>query len=45
MIVFTDSWQERWVTSTHDGKTFGKFETTAGKFYADESNKGKGYVC
>jgi len=35
-----DAWADRWITSQHDGKTFGKFELTPGKFYADESNKG-----
>jgi calreticulin len=35
-----DSWQERWLVSKHDGKTFGKMEATAGKFFADSSNKG-----
>jgi len=35
-----DSWEERWLTSKHDGKTFGKMEATAGKFFADASNKG-----
>ncbi|ODM94473.1 Calreticulin [Orchesella cincta] len=35
-----DSWQERWLTSKHDGKTFGKFEGTAGKFYAEATDKG-----
>jgi len=35
-----DSWSKTWITSKHDGKTFGKFESTAGKFYADESDKG-----
>jgi len=34
------SWEERWVVSKHDSKTFGKFESTAGKFYADASDKG-----
>jgi len=35
-----DTWSERWLTSKHDGKTFGKFELTSGKFYGDESDKG-----
>jgi len=35
-----DSWKERWITSKHDGKTFGNLELTAGKFYGDESDKG-----
>jgi len=35
-----DTWQERWITSKHDGKTFGKFELTSGKFYGDENDKG-----
>jgi len=35
-----DTWSEKWITSQHDGKTFGKFEQTAGKFYADSSDKG-----
>jgi len=35
-----DTWTERWVTSKHDGKTFGKFELTAGKFYGNENDKG-----
>jgi len=35
-----DSWKERWITSKHDGKTFGNFELTAGKFYGDETDKG-----
>ncbi|CAL8108575.1 unnamed protein product [Orchesella dallaii] len=34
------SWEERWLVSKHDDKTFGKFESTAGKFYADENDKG-----
>jgi calreticulin len=35
-----DSWTERWVTSKHGDKTFGKFELTAGKFYGNEADKG-----
>jgi len=35
-----DSWSSRWITSKHDGKTFGKFELTPGKFFADADNKG-----
>jgi len=35
-----DSWSTAWKTSKHDGKTFGKFEQTAGKFYGDEGDKG-----
>jgi len=35
-----DSWSSSWITSEHDGKTFGKFEQTAGKFYGDENDKG-----
>jgi len=35
-----DGWTDRWVTSKHDDKTFGKFELTSGKFYADEADKG-----
>jgi len=35
-----DAWSERWVTSKHGDKTYGKFEHTAGKFYGDESDKG-----
>lgn len=35
-----DTWTERWVTSKHDGKTFGKFDLTAGKFYGNENDKG-----
>jgi hypothetical protein len=38
---FADSWTERWITSKHGDKTFGKFELTPGKFYADEANKGE----
>jgi calreticulin len=34
------SWEKKWLTSKHDGKTFGKFEATAGKFYGDENDKG-----
>jgi len=33
-----DSWSERWITSKHGDKTFGKFELTPGKFYADAKN-------
>jgi calreticulin len=35
-----EDWESRWTTSKHDGKTFGKFELTEGKFYADKDNKG-----
>lgn len=38
---FSDaSWTDRWIVSKHDGKTFGKWDLTPGKFYADESNTG-----
>jgi len=37
---FDENWTSRWVNSKHDGKNFGKFELTPGKFYADETNKG-----
>jgi len=35
-----DSWVDRWLTSKHEGKTYGKFEHTVGKFFGDSSNKG-----
>ncbi len=39
--TFLGSWEKTWKTSEHDGKTFGKFEQTAGKFYGDENDKGE----
>jgi len=35
-----DAWTERWITSKHDGKTFGKFELSKGKFYGDADDQG-----
>jgi len=35
-----DTWTERWITSKHDGKNFGKFELTPGKFYSDANDNG-----
>lgn len=32
-----DSWEKNWVYSKHEGKEFGKFELTAGKFFNEES--------
>lgn len=34
---FADSWKESWVYSAKEGKEFGKFVRTAGKFYNDEA--------
>lgn len=37
-----DNWEDNWVYSKAEGKEFGKFELTAGKFYNDaENDKGK----
>lgn len=34
-------WADKWVQSAHEGKEFGKFDHTAGKFYGDaEKDKG-----
>ncbi|XP_055925140.1 calreticulin-like [Argiope bruennichi] len=36
-----DKWEERWISSEHSGKEWGKFVLTHGKFYGDpEINKG-----
>jgi len=36
-----DDWESNWVQSAHEGKEFGKFAHTAGKFYGDaEKDKG-----
>lgn len=36
-----DSWETRWISSTHKGSDAGKFVLTAGKFYGDaKENKG-----
>lgn len=32
-----DSWEKNWVYSKHEGKEFGKFVRTAGKFFNDEA--------
>lgn len=38
----TDSWEKNWVYSKHEGKEFGAFVRTAGKFFNDEEqDKGK----
>lgn len=38
----TDSWEKNWVYSKHEGKEFGSFVRTAGKFFNDEEqDKGK----
>jgi len=38
---FDDSWEQRWVHSSHKGSEQGKFVLTAGKFYGDpEKDKG-----
>lgn len=41
LVNKTASWEDNWVYSEHSGVEFGKFKLTAGKFYDDESNKGK----
>jgi len=33
-----DNWEDNWVYSKAEGKEFGKFELTAGKFYNDAEN-------
>jgi calreticulin len=41
LIFPTDSWEKRWISSTHKGSDAGKFVLTAGKFYGDaEQSKG-----
>ena len=38
----TDTWEDRWVSSTHKGAEQGKFKHSAGKFYGDaEKDKGE----
>jgi calreticulin len=39
-----DGWRSRWVDSTKKGASQGKFEWSAGSYYADAS-KGKGLMC
>jgi len=33
-----DNWEDNWIYSKAEGKEFGKFELTAGKFYNDAEN-------
>lgn len=41
-IFFIGNWEDNWVYSKAEGKEFGKFELTAGKFFNDaENDKGK----
>ena len=41
-LIFADSWEKNWVYSKHEGKEFGSFVRTAGKFFNDETeDKGK----
>jgi len=37
---FEDGWEDRWVKSEFKASDEGKWETSAGKFYGDEKNKG-----
>lgn len=38
----TDTWEDRWISSTHKGAEQGKFKHSAGKFYGDaEKDKGE----
>lgn len=37
-LIFTGNWEDNWVYSKAEGKEFGKFELTAGKFYNDAEN-------
>lgn len=42
LLIFTGNWEDNWIYSKAEGKEFGKFELTAGKFYNDaENDKGK----
>jgi hypothetical protein len=42
LFLPADSWEKEWVESKHEGKEFGKFVRTAGKFFNDETqDKGK----
>lgn len=36
--VLTGNWEDNWIYSKAEGKEFGKFELTAGKFYNDAEN-------
>lgn len=41
-FFFIGNWEDNWVYSKAEGKEFGKFELTAGKFFNDaENDKGK----
>ena len=41
-LFFADSWEDRWIESTHQGTQKGKFIVSAGKFYGDaEKDKGE----
>jgi hypothetical protein len=35
-----DGWEDRWVKSEFKSSDEGKWETSPGKFYGDEKNKG-----
>ncbi len=39
--VVADGWEDRWVKSEFKSSDEGKWETSAGKFYGDEKNKGQ----
>lgn len=42
IFIPADSWEKTWVYSKHEGKEFGAFVRTAGKFFNDEEeDKGK----
>lgn len=40
-----DSWEQNWIHSKKEGKEYGKFVRTAGKFFHNEEDKGECHVC
>lgn len=42
--MFTGNWEDNWIYSKAEGKEFGKFELTAGKFYNDAENDKGMYI-
>lgn len=37
-LFFAGNWEDNWIYSKAEGKEFGKFELTAGKFFNDAEN-------
>lgn len=42
--MLTGNWEDNWIYSKSEGKEFGKFELTAGKFYNDAENDKGMYI-